>query len=351
MVAGQKRTAALEALAKEELILAGQEEKLAALTQRRVQAEENARIAAESKARADKALEEASIRRAVSTFGIGPGGSLGWGMGGTSPYAASRSSSALTTLQNIAKNAGPSSSLADRPTTPTGPAVAISAAKDQAKSGMRGMGAMNAMFALSMVTSSVSMLGGASADAAAKMGMFTTALMTATMLMNTGISGKGIATNFLGLGSLSNKVAAKTVPAPFAPNAAGAAAARGAGFSSAGLSASRVLSLLGGPVGIAAGIGVTAAITGFMMYRNAAEEARERAIAAFNDPVKSAEYFGETIMNVSDIIENNRLSNVSEDLQGIDRALRDAVKEDYRPLIEQVKYLSAGAGAQSLAVA
>ena len=262
----------------------------------------------------------------------------------------------------------------NKPIGPTGPAAAIGSARNQAQGGMRGAGAMNAMFALSMVTSSISMMGGASADAAMKLGLFTTALMTATMMMNMGI-GKNTFTNFLGMRSLGGKLG-QTNAARLAANPAlaqrassiasagglaggrmagqGAAAGLAAGGGKMGatlLGASRLLSVAGGPIGIAAGLGITAAITGFMMYRNAAEEARERAISAFNDPVKSAEYFGETIANVSDILENNRLSNVSEDLRGIDSALREAVKEDYGPLIEKIKYLSAGAGAQELSMA
>jgi TP901 family phage tail tape measure protein len=296
-----------------------------------------------------KNAQRRAVMSAAPMFGVGPSGSMGYFRGGTSPYATGGLSAAAfdRKVADIAKMAGPTSSLSNRPTGTTGPAIALGAAKDQAQAGMRGMNAMNAMFALSMVTSSISMMGGASSDAAAKIGLFTTALMTATMLMNSGL-GKGAFTNFLGMRSLGGKLqnigAARGVASSLQT---GKLVGAGAGLFRAG----SMVSMLGGPVGIAAGIGITAAITGFMMYRKAAEEARERAIAAFNDPVKSAEYFGETIMNVSDILEKNRLSNVSEDLQQIDKALREAVAQDYSPLIEQIKFLSAGAGAQQLSVA
>ena len=359
-VAAKKRTETLEALAIEEANRLALEKKLSGIVTIRQRAEERAAETARIKASSDEALSRANTARAAASFGVGPGGSMGYFMGGVSPYGAGKP--------------GPSSSLSNRPTAPTGPAVAIGAAKDSAQGGMRGMGAMNAMFALSMVTSSISMMGGASSDAAMKLGLFTTALMTATMMMNMGI-GKNTFTNFLGMRSLGGKLgqtnAARLAANPaLAQRASSIASAGGlaggrmagqgaaAGLASGGgrmgatlLGASRVLSVAGGPIGIAAGLGITAAITGFMMYRNAAEEARERAIAAFNDPVKSAEYFGETITNVSDILEKNRLSNISEDLQEVDQALRDAVSQDYAPLIEQIKFLSAGAGAQQLSVA
>ena len=327
-------------------IINGYKEKIASADQAQLRAEqEEARNAA---------------RRAAGSVGIGPGGGAGWLMGGISPYAIPAGGSRFGNLspeerkqlaQLRRSGLDPSTSQRyqagierrfGREVTKTGPSVALSAARDSAE--MRGGAVMNAAFMASMAMSSVAMLGGASSDAAAKIGLFSTALMTATMLMQS-VSAKGMFTNFLGMGSLGTKMqAAGTGPAT---NLVTGAATKGSALFRAG----SAVSMLGGPVGIAAGLGVTAAITGFMMYRNAANEARERAVAAFNDPVKSAEYFGETIMNVSDLLEKNRLSNISEDLQGVDQALRDAVSQDYAPLIEQIKFLSAGAGAQQLSVA
>jgi hypothetical protein len=356
-VAGKKRTETLEALAKEEAHRLALEKKLSGIVTIRQRAEERAAETARIKASSDEALSRANVARAASSFGVGPSGSMGYFMGGVSPYSAVSEKSSrfgnmtLDERKQLAA-ARRESYLLQRGTAPTtGPSVAIGNAKDAAQSGMRGMNAMNAMFALSMVTSSISMMGGASSDAAAKLGLFTTALMTATMMMNMGL-GKGTFTNFLGMKSLGGKMAGSAAAGRAAQMGGAMAAARGGQMGGAALlGAGRLLSVAGGPVGIAAGISITAAITGFMMYRNAAEEARQRAIAAFNDPVKSAEYFGETIMSVSDILEKNRLSNVSEDLQEIDKALREAVSQDYAPLIEQIKSLSAGAGAQELSIA
>ena len=236
-------------------------------------------------------------------------------------------------------------------------------------SGMRGQGAMNAMFMASMAVSSLSMLGVTSADASAKLGIFTTALMTATMAAQM-FSGKNVAGNFLGMGSLGGKIQAAGAAraagsmglgAPMAPLSMGVGKAAGAGAAmkipgglagpGAGLArGGAMLSMLGGPVGIAAGVGITAAITGFILYKKAAEEARERAIAAFADPVKTAEYFGENIKSVTQQFSDMAASSKEAGLNAgeVDQGLREAVKQDYAPLIENIQRQGSEVGAREL---
>jgi hypothetical protein len=182
--------------------------------------------------------------------------------------------------------------------------------------------------------------------------------MTATMAAQM-FSGKNVAGNFLGLKSAGNALtqkglnkAAQRVPTPFAPTAAGAKAAQGAGMLGKGagglLQAGSALSMLGGPVGIAAGVGITAAITGFMLYKNAAEEAEKRAVAAFAEPAKTAEFFGTTLTDT--VQQMKDLQTTMEDTQDIDTGLRDAVKEDYSVLIEKLRFSGAEAGARELSL-
>lgn len=245
----------------------------------------------------------------------------------------------------------------------TGPSAALLAAKD---SGSRGGGLMNAAFMGSMAISSVAMLGGASSEAAMKIGAFSTALMMATMMLQS-VSAKGMFTNFLGMGALGGKIsgaagnrAAQAAVSGAGPTVASSLATRqvgvvakhapgglaplGGGLATLG----RGVSVLGGPVGMAAAAAITAGIAGYMAYRNAAEEARERAVAAFADPAKTAEYFG---ISVEDVTE--KLKGVSAALPGIeeiDQALRDSVKQDYAGLIEKIRFSGAQGGARELAV-
>lgn len=257
-------------------------------------------------------------------------------------------------MQRLRGRAGRSNEIIPTP-GPVAPRMSpVREGMDQAAA-MRGQGAMNAMFMASMAVSSLSMLGVTSADASAKLGLFTTALMTATMAAQM-FSGKNVAGNFLGLKSAGSALTQKglnRVPAPFAPTAAGAKAAQGAGMLGKGagglLQAGSALSMLGGPVGIAAGLGITAAITGFMLYKNAAEEARKRAVAAFAEPAKTAEFFGTTLTDT--VQQMKDLQTNMEDTQDIDTGLRDAVREDYATLIEKLRFSGAEAGARELSLA
>jgi len=235
--------------------------------------------------------------------------------------------------------------------------------------GSRLNAASNASFAAMMAASSLTLVTGASSDAAAKIGLFTTALMTATTAMQI-FGGSNVLGNFLGLGSLGEKLKAAGaaraaasigLKAPMAPLSMGVGKAAGAGaamkmpggLAGAGSGLARggaMLSMLGGPVGIAAGLGITAAITGFMLYKKAAEEARERAIAAFADPVKTAEYFGENIKSVTQQFSDMAASSKEAGLNAgeVDQGLREAVKQDYAPLIENIQRQGSEVGAREL---
>jgi TP901 family phage tail tape measure protein len=246
----------------------------------------------------------------------------------------------------------------------SGPTDSLRRAKDASGDidNRRGMGTMaltNIMFTLSAAVSGITAMTGASEDAAAKIGMLTTAMMGLTTILSFRdmIPGGG---GFLGLkaaGAKLSDLGAKKIPAPFAPTLGGAAAARGAG-QSVGFGASTLLrggaalSFMGSGPGIAIAAGLTAAVTGYMMYKKAADEARERAIAAFEDPAESAKYFGEEIKDLSRLLEERAGRFLPGDnAAAVDQGLRDIVKEEYAPLIEKVKYSNAEAGARELAIA
>ena len=245
-------------------------------------------------------------------------------------------------------------------------AVGMSAASETEKGSRLGTFS-NVAFAATMAASSLTMMTGASGEAASKIGLFTTALMTATMATQM-FAGKNVAGNFLGLGSLGGKLQAAGAAraagsmgmgAPMAPLSMGVGKAVGAGAATkipgglagagSGLAQTGgMLSMLGGPVGIAAGLGITAAITGFMLYKNAAEEAEKRAVAAFVEPAKTAEFFGTTLTDT--VQQMKDLQTTMEDTQDIDTGLRDAVKEDYSVLIEKLRFSGAEAGARELSL-
>ena len=234
----------------------------------------------------------------------------------------------------------------------TGPQDNLSRAQAAAPGAMKGMGLMNIAFASSMIVSSMSMAGGASNDLAIKLGLLSGAVMTAAAMMQM-FAGKNVMGNFLGLGSAGSKMTSAGVAAQRAAitQHGSAAAARAAGAGGAGASLLRggaALSMLGGPVGIGVAAALTAGVAGYMMYMKAAEQARERAVAAFADPAKTAEYFG---IAVSDVTE--KLKAVSAQAVGVeevDQALRDAVKQDYGTLIQKIQYGGAEAGGRELGI-
>ena len=247
----------------------------------------------------------------------------------------------------------------------TGPAASVSSAQQAAarQPGMAGMGAMNALFMISMMTSSLAMLGGQSNDLSMKLGILTSAVMAASMAMMM-FSGRNVMGNFLGMRSLgarmgqaaTNRAAAggANVVAQSVGSRAPIVAGAGGALTKVGGSlgvAARALSVLGGPVGIAAGLAVTGVITGFMILKKRAEEARERMISAFAEPTKVAEYFGQTIEDVNKTIEMNKLANITTDVGEVSEDLRKVVKEDYEKLIERLQETTSIIGARDLSVA
>ena len=298
---------------------------------------------------ADSATRSSSPSREAEAVGQETGRNVGLGVINGLRRGLNQSTSgpipvtdpASPVMQRLRARAGRSNEIIPPP-GPAAPRMSpVREGMEQASS-MRGQGAMNAMFMASMAVSSLSMLGVTSADASAKLGIFTTALMGATMAAQM-FSGKNVAGNFLGMGSLGNKMqAAGRGPAT---NLATGAATKGSALFRAG----SAVSMLGGPVGIAAGVGITAAITGFMLYKNAAEEAEKRAVAAFAEPAKTAEFFGATLTDT--VQQMKDLQTNMEDTQDIDLGLRDAVKEDYSTLIEKLRFSGAAAGSRELSLA
>ena len=205
-------------------------------------------------------------------------------------------------------------------------------------------GLMNIGFMGSMVAGMMSMNGEVNAATTALMA-FTTATMAAgsvmqMMSMFSGGGGKG----FMGLKGLGNAMESRGA----AMSAAGGA--RGAIGGGLTRLAPMVIGA-GGPIGIGVAAAITAAVGGFVLYKKAAGEARERAEAAFKDPAKSAEYFGKTLKDVNSALKDIAASGASEEIGAIDQGLRTAVAEDYATLIEKIKTTVTTTGASDLAAA
>jgi len=328
-------------------------------------------------------IQAAANRMAVlggpSALGRGPGGAPGYLSGGGSPYALP--SVLMASMGSGARGVSPIDRALERAKarggiTPPPPSERIKKLIGPGvdKNGMqmggpRGQGLMNAAFMSTMVISSFSMMGGASNDLAIKLGLLSTAVMTATIAMQM-FAGKNIAGNFLGLGSLGKKIssagAAKQAasftsmgPVKPLPGLSGVYGTGGPsskftptpakGGPGAGLlRTGSMVSMLGGPLGMAAAAAAVAGVTGFMLYKKAAEEARERAVAAFADPTKTAEYFG---VSISDVTEKLKaISSAVPGLEEVDENLRVAVREDYAKLIEKIRYGGAEAGGKELGI-
>ncbi len=306
----------------------------------------NKEILEDASNRAEQNLIKAKERAAASYATAQPGGTGGRSGGGNTTFLG---------MPAIPPRSGA-----------TGPDAAM---KDPMARMMRGQGLMNVAFMGSMAVGSLGALGVASEEAASKLGMLSMALMALPMLQM--MNPKGMATNFLGLGSLGGRLQA----AGAAKQAAGAAAAPAFGTKWAGntaaniasggpkfipsgmtagsglLTAGRALSFLGGPPGIALAMGITGVVTAYMLYKKAADEARERAIASFEDPAKSAEYFGETIDDLAAELENRAGRFKVGEIVDIDPELRKIVGEEYAPLIDRLKYSQAEDGARQLSLA
>lgn len=244
-------------------------------------------------------------------------------------------------MQRLAARAGRTTSSISAP----GTSQASQAQPDveRSRGSLMGGGMVGGMFGLSMAGSTMSMFMDSTSEATQALSKFSMGLMAVSSIMM--MMPSRMPSNMLGLGTLGGRMSA-------AGASRAAAGATGLG-TSALLRGGAALSMLGGPVGIAAGIGVTAAIAGFVMYKKAAEEARQRAISAFSDPVKTAEYFGKRVEDVTDKIKQNtlELQAGADSVSQIDESLREAIRQDYSSLIERLKYSAAEAGAKQLAIA
>ena len=233
---------------------------------------------------------------------------------------------------------------------PTGPASSM---KDPMERMMRGQGLMNVAFMGSMLVGSLGAMGAASEDVTSKLMMLSMALMALPMLQM--MNPRGMATNFLGLRGLGERIQgagmsrAAAAGTGISSNIAtrGLNAGPGAGLFGAGAR----IGALGGPKGIALAMGITAIVAAYMLYKKAADEARERAIASFEDPAKSAEYFGETIDDLAAELENRAGRFKVGEFVDIDPELRKIVGEEYAPLIDRLKYSQAEDGARQLSLA
>jgi TP901 family phage tail tape measure protein len=367
-----------EALLREDLIKITRDSKIPLDQKIKLQQELNKKISDESElrkrinvvlARLETDIKNASNRMASlggpSAIGRGPGGSAGYLSGGASPYAPAAGAAVPLWLRERMREANanaPKRVIRGQTIGPDRDGMQMG--------GPRGQGLMNAAFMSTMLISSFSMMGGASNDLAIKLGLLSTAVMTATMAMQM-FAGKNVAGNFLGLGSLGNKVSSVGAARQAAANAAmlpgqaliagpklpvGAAAAGGMsplaaskGAAGAGLlRMGGMLSMLGGPVGMAAAGVAVAGVTAFIMYQKAAEEARERAMSAFADPTKTAEYFGIAVEDVTEKLK--AVSSAVPGIEEVDQNLRTAVKEDYATLIEKIRFGGAEAGGRELGI-
>jgi TP901 family phage tail tape measure protein len=219
------------------------------------------------------------------------------------------------------------------------------------------------MFGLSMAMSSIAMFGDQTSAATQNLMKFSNALMVAGAALQIAPMLKGAGSNFMGMRSLAGRVGTGAA-AQYGAAAPGAAAmgfrqtgimtaARGGASmgTMAALGGRAALGVLGGPVGIGIAIASIIGTVGWQKYQENLENARKTAISAFNDPAKSAEYFGIQIEDVAKKIEAANMAGLAKDLDGVDQALRDAVKTDYEFLINKLKESSTTTGAQDLATA
>jgi TP901 family phage tail tape measure protein len=114
---------------------------------------------------------------------------------------------------------------------------------------------------------------------------------------------------------------------------AGQALGKSAVGRGAAMAASR-LAFLGGPVGIALGLGVSAAIAGVAVYRKKVEEARQETVSMFAQGTKTAEAFNQTLRSIRmPRVSATGLGPVSEQQQVLD----ETVKEDFGKFIEKFR--------------
>ncbi len=216
----------------------------------------------------------------------------------------------------------------------------------------------NALMGVSMLAGTMSMFAGTTNEAANKVMLFTSALTTAIMTLQM-FSGTGLG------GGIVNKVGGavggKLRGAGVAMRA-GAIARGGTGMMAGMLgTGGRALAgagtaLMGGgaaAAGTVAAVAIPLVITavGLYMYKKSLDEARERAIAAFKEPTKTAEFYGKTIKGVTETLKNIQSAHASSELSEINTQLREAVSQDYAGLIEKIKSSAVSVGSMDLAAA
>lgn len=207
--------------------------------------------------------------------------------------------------------------------------------------------ATNSAFAASMLLSTMTMFSGATGEAATKLSMFSTALMSGIMALQItqgmGIGGKmvgGVASAGRGIGALGT-----------AMSGGGGMMGRFGGLLAAGGGAIGG----GGAAAIAVTGGVAAALVavgaGLYLYKKSLDEARERAIAAFKDPVETMKFYGKEITNITDVLKGIQAANAGSALKDVNDQLREAVSADYATLIDKIKNSVVTVGATDLGAA
>lgn len=236
--------------------------------------------------------------------------------------------------------------------------AAAIAQRKQSNSGVFGNAGMNALMGVSMMTGLVGATGA--------LGQFSNALMIATTgLMTLSIFGPGIKTLQGRMGSAGKGFIEKGRQPFLASKINDARMARGSslpmlqgagkmaklgGAASMGLGALMSFASTGWGLAIVAAIG--GIVAGFILMRNAAEEARKRSVAAFNDPLKTAEYFEIKLTSVTEKLKNINIERaMGQKIGEIDSGLLEAVRTDYADLITKLRYSTAIAGARELSMA
>ena len=301
--------------------------------------EQKQRIANADAAQARSEEEEAknAARRATVSM-VGPGGL--YGPGG---YAAFANVGRRPNPEDVAS--APGQSLTDAMDE-------LDLEKDKKKGRMGGLASSgtNALFGLSMLTSTITMFSGASSDAANNLMMFSTALMTATMtaqmFSGTGVGG-GIVSGVKKMGTGMQGLGTRLAPA--GRHAAPGLLSRGLTGMGGALAGASGGAIAGGVAAVAIPLIITAA--GLYMYKKSLDQAKEMANAAFAEPAKTAEFFGKTVDNVTETLKDINAAGASKELSEINDQLRMAVSEDYAGLIDKLKTSTLSVGAADLGAA
>jgi len=128
--------------------------------------------------------------------------------------------------------------------------------------------------------------------------------------------------------------------------------------SSALLTGGRFISMLGGPVGIAVGLGITAAVIAWGKYQESVENAKASTRAALETSQKLAESFGIEAKSAAEGVD--RIKASLDALRGdtsvqnavtLSDQMKSQVTEDYQTLIEKLKVLGTETAGNELVAA